>query len=193
MSFEIRECRGGEEQQRKVDGEGVVLLVGGEREEAEDDDGEDGEQEDGPLGEGTPGGVAEAVALTPSDGDRGGGKEAPGEEPDDVQRPVECGGKLVVVAGYASAEEARDVFVVEVEPRPSGVRWEAGAGGHGNGRVAQRGEDVPGRGDGEQERDTGEGMKQTPATPLAGEDEEEADGGEEEDDGDEALGEHGAG
>src|SRR5581483_6675673 len=69
----------------------------------------------------------------------------------------------------------------------------AGAGGHGHGWIAQCGEDVPGCGDREEEREAGEGMEQAPPTPLAGEDEEETDGGEEEDDRDEALGEHGAG
>ncbi len=73
------------------------------------------------------------------------------------------------------------------------MRGEAGVGWHGNGGVAQCSEDVPRRGDGEEERETGEGMKQTPAAPFACKDEEEADGGEEKEDGDEALGEHGAG
>src|SRR5580658_3054969 len=193
MQFEMSECRGRQEKQREVDGEGVVLLIGGEREEAEDDGGEDGEQEDATFGERAPGGLAETVTLAPRNGDGGGSEEAPGEEPDDMKRPVERAGELVVVAWDASAEEARDVLVVEVEPRPTSVRGEAGAGGHGDRRIAECGEDVPWRGDSEEEQEAGEGIEPTPATPLAGEDDEEADGGEEKDDGDEALGEHGAG
>ena len=43
---------GGEEyQEREVGGEGVVLLVGGEREEAKHQDGEEGEKEGGALRE----------------------------------------------------------------------------------------------------------------------------------------------
>src|ERR1700761_3303217 len=133
------------------------------------------------------------MTFAPADGYCGGGEEAPGEEPDDVKEPVERGGELVVVTRDAGAQKARDVLVVEVEPRPAGVRWEAGADGHGHGWIAQRGEDVPWRGDCEKECDAGEGMQQPPSAPFTGEDQEETDGREEEDDRHEALGEHGAG
>src|SRR5580658_6858503 len=121
MLFEMSECSGRQEKQREVDGEGVVLLIGGEREEAENDGREDDEEQDAALGEALPGGLAEAMTLAPCDGDGGGSEEAPGKEPDDVESPVERGGEFVVVARDAGAEEARDVLVVEVEPCPAGV------------------------------------------------------------------------
>ncbi len=47
-----RKSGGEEHQEREVDGEGVVLLVGGEGEEGEDEGGEDEEEEDGLVAEG---------------------------------------------------------------------------------------------------------------------------------------------
>ncbi len=85
--------------------------------------------------------VSMLSSATPGDEDGGGSEEAPGKEPDEVQRPVERGGELVVVARDAAAEEAQQVFVDEVEPEEAVAARAAG--------VAQAGEDVPRRGDGQ--------------------------------------------
>ncbi len=74
---------------------------------------------------------------------RRGKKEAPGEEPDEVEAPEEIAGELVVVHRDALAEEAQEVLVDEVEPEEAVAVHAAG--------VAQAGEDVPGRGYGEEE------------------------------------------
>ena len=80
--------------------------------------------------------------------EEGGGEEGyPGEEPEEEQGPEDGDGDLAVVVGDAAAEEAGDVLVVEIEPGPAGVGGEAEAGGHGDGRVADGREDVPGGGD----------------------------------------------
>jgi len=47
-----RECGCEEHEERQVDGEGVILLVGREGEEEEYEGGKDGEDEDGLLAEG---------------------------------------------------------------------------------------------------------------------------------------------
>ncbi len=84
--------------------------------------------------------------------EEGGGEEGyPGEEPEEEQGPEDGDGDLAVVVGDAAAEEAGDVLVVEIEPGPAGVRGEAEAGGHGDGWIAEGGEDVPGGGDGEED------------------------------------------
>ena len=102
-----------------------------------------------------------------------------------MEAPVEVAGELVVVARDAAAEEAEDVLVDEVEPEEAVAVHAAG--------VAQAGEDVPGRGDGEEEEGAGEGFEAAPVAEFAGEGEVEDGGGEEEDDGDQALGEDGEG
>ena len=112
-------------------------------------------------------------------------EEAHGEEPNDVEAPVEGGGELVVVARDAAAEEAEDMLVDEVEPEEA-VAVDAPG-------VAQAGEDVPGGGDEEKEERAGEWFEAAPVAEFAGEREEEGGGGEDEDDGDQTLGEDGEG
>ena len=241
-----REGRGDQHQQRKIRGEGVVLLVGGEREEGKHQEGEDAEQQGGALGGGevgeglgmarvpgacpaiavrAPGGQAgqrkrdqeaferagygdgeeeegaenpgsrevEAVGVdqavaTPAAygvGQEDGHEQAPGEEPDEVEAPVEIAGELVVVARDAAAEEAEDVLVDEVEPEEAVAAHAAG--------VAEAGEDVPGRGDGEQEQGAAEWAQTAPVAGFAGECKVGDGRTGEEDDGDEALGEDGEG
>ena len=58
-------------------------------------------------------------------------------------------------------------------------------------RIAQPGEDVPRRGDGKEQQNTGEQAEFTPAAPIAGEQQVRARRQEEEDRSDESLGEHG--
>ena len=103
-----------------------------------------------------------------------------------MKRPVGEGGELVVVAGFAAAEEAENVLIDEVEP------GEAVAGGGKAGGVPQRGEDVPGGCDDEEEGDAGEGLERAERVG-AGEDAVESEGGGNEDEGDEAFGEDGEG
>ncbi len=117
--------------------------------------------------------------------DEGAAEEAPGEEPDEVEAPEEVAGELVVVLGEALAEEAEEVLVDEVEPEEAVAVHAAG--------VAQAGEDVPGRGDGQEEEDAGEGFEGAPFFVVAGEGEVDDRCAEEEDDGDEAFGEDGEG
>src|SRR5581483_5296745 len=125
------------------------------------------------------------------DGSDDGGEEegGPGKEPEDEQEPEDRDGDLPVVVGDAAAEEARDVLVVEIEPGPAGAGWEADAGGHGDGGVAERGEDVPGERDGEEGDGCGEELQVAELRELAGEGEVEDREGGGEDEADEAFGE----
>ena len=77
------------------------------------------------------------------------------------------------------------MLVDEVEPEEAVAVHAAG--------VAQAGEDVPGRGDGEEEEEAGEGPEGAPVAVFAGEREVERGGAEEEDERDEAFGEDGEG
>ena len=67
------------------------------------------------------------------------GEEAPGEEPDEVEGPVKIAGEFVVIVRDASAEEAEDVLVDEVEPEEAVAVGSSG--------VSERGENVPRGGD----------------------------------------------
>ncbi len=77
------------------------------------------------------------------------------------------------------------MLVDEVEPEEAVAVHAAG--------VAQAGEDVPGRGDGEEEKQASEGSERVPLFVAAGEDEIGDGAAEEEDRGDEAFGEDGEG
>ena len=59
-------------------------------------------------------GMDEAVSAPAADGvgEEERDEEAPGEEPDEVEGPVEVARQLVVVHRDAAAEEAEDVLVV---------------------------------------------------------------------------------
>ncbi len=106
-----------------------------------------------------------------------GKKEAPGEQPDEMERPVEGSGELVVVLGIALADEAEEVFVDEVEPEEA--------------VVAKAGEDVPRRGDGKEEQGAAEQAELAPAAKFTGDQQVEEGGAGEEDDPDQPLGENG--
>jgi hypothetical protein len=125
QGFDVGERGGEKKEEREIDGEGVVLLVGGDGEEDQDEGGEEAEKKSGALREAERSGAlqrgAKAVALLPAEYGGGGSEEAPGKEPDEVQRPVEVAGELVVVVRNAMAEEAGDVLVVEIEPGPAGA------------------------------------------------------------------------
>ena len=120
----------------------------------------------------------------------GAGQEGgPGKDPDGGEQPEERDGDLAVVVGDAAGEEAGDVLVVEIEPGPAGVGGQAEAGGHGDGRIAQGGEDVPGRGDGEEDQRGWDEVEFEEEVELAGDGEVEEDEAEREDEADEAFGE----
>ena len=94
------------------------------------------------------------VAGLPADGDESGDEQAPGEEPDEVEEPVRIPAELVVVVRVAQAEEAQEMFVDEVEVEEA---VNVADGGMVADRVSLVGvgeaaEDVPGRGDGEEQR-----------------------------------------
>ena len=140
----------------------VVLLPRGEGEEAEDDTGPEEQSEagfvdaegheDAIAGDGSRVRARCAVAEVFDGADDGCRQERnPGKEPEDEQEPEERDGDLAVVVRDAAAEEAGDVLVVEIEPGPAGFAWEAEAGGHRDGWVAERGEDVPGERDHEED------------------------------------------
>ena len=112
-------------------------------------------------------------------------KEAPGEEPDEVEAPVEVAGELVVVTRDAAAEEAEDVLVDEVEPEEAVAIHPP--------CVAQAGENVPRSGHGEEEDCAGKGLERAPVAIFAGECEIDDGGAEDEDQRDQSLGEDGEG
>ena len=191
--FGAGEGCGDEDEEWEVGGEGVVLLIGGDGEEDQDECGVEGEEQGGALsvGEGAEGfGKAGAMTADPTvEGDAWKrDEERPGEEPDEVKAPEEVSGELVVVHGEALAEETEEVLVDEVEPEEAVAMAEEGAVG-----VAEAGEDVPGSGDREEEGGSGEGFQLAEGAPLAGEGEVDDGGAEEEDERDEAFGEDGEG
>ena len=146
--------------------------------------------EDAVAGDGSRVRACCAIAEVFDGADDGGGQEScPGEEPEDEQEPEDGDGDLAVVVGDAAAEEAGDVLVVEVEPGPAGFLWEAKAGGHRDRWITERGEDVPGECDGEEEERRGDDAELAEEREFAGEGKVEDREGDREDDADEALGE----
>ena len=120
----------------------------------------------------------------------GSGEEGdPGEDPDGGEQPEERDGDLSVVVRDALGEEAGDVFVVEIEPGPAAPRGQAEARRQRDGRVLERGEDVPGRGDREEDEGGGDEVKFLDKAELTGDQQVEEDESEGEDEADEALGE----
>ena len=81
------------------------------------------------------------------------------------------------------------MLVVEIEPGPSCAGGQAKARGHRDGRIAQRGENVPGCGDEKEEQRGWDEVKFEKKMELAGEGEIEEDEGDGEDDADDSLGE----
>ncbi len=86
----------------------------------------------------------------------GGQEGGPGHGPDDEHEQEEPDGGLAVVVGDSFGEEAGDVLVVEIEPGPAAFCGESESCGQGDGWIAEGGEDVPGGGDGEEDRCAGE-------------------------------------
>src|SRR6185369_16637083 len=91
------------------------------------------------------------VAVEPANGYRG--EDAPGEQPHQMQGPVEISGKLVVVLGDALTEKPKEVFVDEVEPEEV--------------IVANAGQQVPRRGDRKENQESCRNPKFSPASPVA--------------------------
>ena len=185
----------GHEGESRDGGEGVVLLTGGEGEETEDEERPEQESQgrfvlagggDASTKMGCPGLRDEDAEVL----DEGTGEEgSPGHDPEDEHEPEEPDGGLTVVVGDAFGEEAGDVLVVEIEPGPATFYGQAQSGWQGDGGGAERGEDVPGGGDGEEDGGAGEEVELWEQAKLAGEGEVEEDKAEGEDESDEALGE----
>ena len=131
------------------------------------------------------------MAIAPGAAQNHGQVQTPREKPDELAEPEDVPGLAVVVVGVAQPEEAEEVLVDEVEVEESVDV--AGGGDVADGiaviGIAEAGEDVPRRGDGEEEQQSGEEMELTPAAPFAGEDEIRNDGGDKEDGCDESFGE----
>src|ERR1700677_4632001 len=203
FAFLAGQSPGSEQQQGKVNGVGIVLLVGGKGEKDQDDGSVDGEQPDGSAAKaiGTRGnGIGSRTHATQPSGSRGPRPpdhhreiDAPGKEPDQVQTPVENKGKFVVVDGITAAKKAQYLLVDEVEIEEA--VHVAGAGNVAYGvacaGIAQSGEDVPWRGDGKEEENAREQAELTPAAPIAGEPKVRPGGCTEEDGGDQPFGQHG--
>ena len=118
-----------------------------------------------------------------------GRKSGPGHDPENEVEPEEPDGGEAVVVGDAFGEEAGDVLVVEIEPGPAAGCRKSDAGGESDGRIAERGEDVPGSGDEEEDGGACEEMEFEEEMELFGDREVEQDEGDGEDESDEALGE----
>ena len=121
--------------------------------------------------------------------DCGGEEGRPGKEPEGGEQPEEEDGDLAVVVRDAALQEAGDVLVVEIEPGPACAGGQAEAGGHCDGWIAQRGEDVPGGGDQKEDERGWDEVEFEKKAELAGEGEIEQDEGDGEDEADDSLGE----
>ncbi len=212
-----RQRSGNQHQQRKPRREGVVLLVGGDGEEGQNERGEDREQQAGASAEAQPCGdgrcivrahprveeldcigrvVAEVrdkdAAIAPRANQRRREEQAPGKEPDQLAQPVSKPRLLVVVMRIALAQKAQNMLVHEIEVEESMHMPRRGNVAHGISliRVAQAGEYVPRRRDGKKEHNAGEESQLAPAPPLARDEQVRNNGGDEEDRGDKPFGEH---
>ena len=156
LGFLARQCAGGEQQQGEVDRKGVVLLVGGEGEKDQDDRCVDGKQPGGsdPEKRGARSHKVPSASGGPRPPENYRQVDAPGKEPDQMQAPVENKGKLVVVDWITFAQEAKHLFVneVEIEEAVDVARGGDVACGVTGAWVAQPGEYVPWRCDGKEEQ-----------------------------------------
>ena len=125
----------------------------------------------------------EDAAIAPGANKRRREEEAPGKEPDELAEPEDEPRLLVVVVRVALAEEAQNMLVDEIEVEEAmHMPWRGNvADGIALIGITQAGEDVPGRGDGEEEQDAGEEPQLAPAPPFAGDQQVRNDGGDEED------------
>jgi hypothetical protein len=121
--------------------------------------------------------------------DCGGEEGRPGKEPESGEEPEEEDRDLSVVVRDAALQEAGDVLVVEIEPGPACAGGKAEARGEGDGGIAQRGEDVPGGGDEEEEQGGWDEVQLEEQAELAGESQVEDDEADGEDEADDSLGE----
>ena len=88
-----------------------------------------------------------------------------------MQTPVEKKGEFVVVDWITLAQEAKHLLVDEVEIEEAvDIAWGGNISYRVPGaRVTQAGENMPGRGDGEEEQNAGGQAEFTPAAPISGE------------------------
>ena len=127
--------------ERRIDGQGVVLLRCGEAEEDEDEaDPDEGEEADFIFPCFATFTICRAEALAE------GGEEcqAPGEEPDKVQEPEPEARDGVVIARVAHVQKAQQLLVDEKEPQETVILARAAVHAQGKiGRITQRRQNVP--------------------------------------------------
>ena len=190
-----------EESEGGVAGHRVVLLRGGEGEEDEDDAGPTEGEEASASGtaglDGVGGGgvrrASGVVVGSGFEGKFGDGREVdrPGKEPDKMKQPEEAARDGVVVARVAEIEEAEKLFIDEVEPEEAVILPGSTVETEGEvRRIAEGGEDVPGRGDEKNDKRSGERVEAFPdcaREELVREEEIGKGGADGEDEGDEAF------
>ena len=106
----------------------------------------------------------------------------PGHEPDEDHSPEEDERERAVVDGIALADVAEEMFIDEIEPEKTF--------GLARGRIAKRGEDVPGSGNDEQDDGAGDEAHFEEMAEVTDEQQENENDCGGEDDADEALGEN---
>ncbi len=213
--FIAGENAGDQDQERRPCGKGVVLLVGGDGEEEQGECGKEPEQPRGAHAEletrdvagdifadrvlevevhGLAGIAMEMLhpwrrvfhATTSS----AGRNRLHGKSQTRCEQPIGDERQAIVVVRKALAEETQEVFVDEVESTRSRERclvWVIADGVSLVG-VRESGEDVPRRGDGEEEQDSRDGLQVAPAAPLSAQQQQGNGRGGEEDGSDESLG-----
>src|ERR1051326_289041 len=151
-----RDTIGQKDKQRQIRRKRVVLLIGGDRKKDEDDSREYPAHQ--------PGARCKVSSEFRSScvGNAANGRwkiQTPRKQPDQVQRPIQCPGKLVVIPWIALPQKPQKMFVDEIEPEKS-VSTLAPS-------VAQPCQNVPGRGNGEKQGQAENQPELTPAPPLS--------------------------
>ena len=208
---------GQQNNQRRPGGEGVVLLIGRERKEEQDKARKDAQQPDRAHPELEPENVTGQIltpgivqvkvqrlaalaaqvlhpvaAGLPGNHHESGQEQAPGKEPDQVQQPVPEHRQLVEVMREARPGKAEEVLVDEVEV-PEAVHV-AGGGMVADGKaligIGQPGQNVPGRGNGQEQNQSCDRLQLPPAPPLPAQKQQRNGRGGKENGCDQTLGQH---
>jgi hypothetical protein len=132
----------------------IILLRGGE--------GEENQQKAGPAQgqQARPAGAVQRFERQPRDGRK---VDAPGKQPEQMEEPEVQSRDRIVVARRAQIQEPQHLLVHEVEPQEAVVF--AGHAAHREveiGRIAQRRQHVPGRGDQQHDGEAAPGAQTLP-------------------------------